>query len=264
MNKDFIHNYKSPSFRGVGEAAPLSEGSFTVDKTKTFVPFNQQQDKVQNRPIGSILVEVQPFVIITNRDIILLDTGLGFNINGKLQLLHHLQQHKIEPQQITKVLLTHLHKDHAGGVTYKNENTGKYEITFPNATHYIQEREFKNAVLTNSASFSSEKLLCLKNLPNIVWLSNDEGSIDGYIQYKLTAAHSQYHQVFWIHTEDKIIFYGGDDAPQYQQIKNKWVAKYDYNGRLAMELRQQWRDQGEKEHWTFLFYHDIQTPFFTL
>lgn len=264
MTEQLTLNHKNFSPTKVEHIIPLSEGSFTVDKTKTFIPFNQQQDVLQNRPVGSMLVEVQPFVIITSRDVILLDTGLGFSINGKLQLLHQLQQHHIEPQQITKVLLTHLHKDHASGIICKNEHIGKYETTFPNATYYIQEYEYKNALLTNSPSFSLQQLLHLKNLPNIAWLNKSEGSIDGYIWYKLTAAHSQYHQVFWIYTENKIIFYGGDDAPQYQQIKNKLIAKYDYNGRLAMELRQQWRVQGEKEHWTFLFYHDTKTPIFKL
>ena len=56
---------------------PLSEGSFTIDKTKLFVPFNTAMDDLQQRPIGSLLVEVQPFVVITSEDILLLDTGLG-------------------------------------------------------------------------------------------------------------------------------------------------------------------------------------------
>ncbi|MCZ0211847.1 hypothetical protein OZK63_41550, partial [Streptomyces sp. UMAF16] len=60
------------------QVIPLSEGSFTIDKSKIFVPFNLEADNLHNRPIGSLLVEVQPFVVITEKDIILLDTGLGF------------------------------------------------------------------------------------------------------------------------------------------------------------------------------------------
>jgi len=43
-------------------------------------------------------------------------------------------------------------------------------------------------------------------------------------------------------------------------MKNKFIAKYDYDGKLCMELRQQWWQQAQDEHWTFLFYHDIATP----
>ncbi|MFM2360684.1 MAG: hypothetical protein RLY16_2677, partial [Bacteroidota bacterium] len=47
---------------------PLSEGAFTIDKTKQFIPFEKGVDDLQQRPIGSLLVEVQPFCIITKRD----------------------------------------------------------------------------------------------------------------------------------------------------------------------------------------------------
>ena len=53
---------------------------------------------------------------------------------------------------------------------------------------------------------------------------------------------------------------GGDVAPQLQQMKNRFKAKYDYDGAKAMELRQKWWQLGEKEKWEFLFYHDIQYP----
>ena len=59
---------------------PLSEGSFTVDGTKKFVPFDPAKDNLKDRPAGSLLVEVQPFVVITEKDILLLDTGLGFTM----------------------------------------------------------------------------------------------------------------------------------------------------------------------------------------
>ena len=97
---------------------PLSEGTFTIDKTKFFVPFDEQTHDLQSRPVGSLLVEIQPFVVITSNDILLLDTGLGFSDNeGKMQLHKNLADAGINPADITKVLMTHLHKDHAGGVS---------------------------------------------------------------------------------------------------------------------------------------------------
>jgi hypothetical protein len=58
------------------------------------------------------------------------------------------------------------------------------------------------------------------------------------------------------------MFFGGDVVPQLQQMKNKFIAKYDYDGKKSMQLRQQWKEEGEREKWTFLFYHDIKTPVF--
>jgi len=86
--------------------------------------------------------------------------------------------------------------------------------------------------------------------------------IDDYIHYKVTGAHSPQHQVFWVKVQEKILFFGGDDAPQLQQMKHRFVAKYDFDGKKAMELRKEWWKHGEKEKWTFLFYHDIKTPIY--
>jgi hypothetical protein len=66
--------------------------------------------------------------------------------------------------------------------------------------------------------------------------------------------------VFSIIEEGKTIFFGGDDAPQYQQMKSRYIAKYDYDGKKCMELRRKWWEEGALNHWTFLFYHDIKTP----
>jgi hypothetical protein len=61
---------------------PLSEGSFTIDKTKRFVPFDPDKDDLQQRPTGSLLVEVQPFAVVTTEDVLVIDTGLGFSTGG--------------------------------------------------------------------------------------------------------------------------------------------------------------------------------------
>ena len=58
----------------------------------------------------------------------------------------------------------------------------------------------------------------------------------------------------------KSFFFGGDDAPQLQQMKVRYKTKYDYEPDKAMQLRQRWWQQGAEEGWTFLFYHDIKSP----
>jgi glyoxylase-like metal-dependent hydrolase (beta-lactamase superfamily II) len=239
---------------------PLSEGSFTIDKSKIFVPFDLEKDDLQQRQSGSLLVEVQPFVIITSKDILLLDTGLGFIKNGQMQLHENLLANNIQPQNITKVLISHLHKDHAGGVSYKDK-LGHFHLSFPNAIYYVQQAEIDFAMNTGFPSFMTEEISVLQRNSQVVFLDNATGNIDGYIEYEVTGAHSPHHQVFWIKENNEIIFFGADDAPQLQQMKHRFVAKYDFNGKKAMELRREWWQQGNKENWTFLFYHDIKTPY---
>lgn len=240
---------------------PLSEGAFTIDKTKVFVPFSHESDKLQNRPPGSLLVEVQPFAIVTSRDVLLLDTGLGFSIDGELQIHQNLRNNGIEPAQVTKVLLSHLHKDHAGGIS-SIDKLGHYTLAFPTATFYLQTQELDFGFETGFPSYFSSEFAILFNHPNVQLLDGD-GVIDNYIHYQVVGGHSPFHQVFWIKEDNEIVFFGGDVAPQLSQMKNRFSAKYDYEGKRSMELRQQWWQQGQKEGWTFLFYHDIKIPFYS-
>src|SRR4051812_5837978 len=115
---------------------PLSEGSFTIDKSKVFIPFDKGQDDLQQRTVGSLLVEIQPFAVITGNDIIILDTGLGFlNNEGVLQIHQNLLDNGIKPENVTTVLLSHLHKDHAGGISIKGTQNDR--LSFPNASYYV-------------------------------------------------------------------------------------------------------------------------------
>jgi glyoxylase-like metal-dependent hydrolase (beta-lactamase superfamily II) len=238
---------------------PLSEGAFTVDKSKHFLPFDPGRDVLQQRSSGSLLVEVQPFAIITAEDIVLLDAGLGFERGGRMQIHENLLLAGIRPENVTKVLISHLHKDHAGGLSRSNPDTGAREPAFPRATYYLQEKELQYAFEKGFPSYLTGELEWLKPFDKLVLLHGD-GVIDGYIKYELTGAHCPYHQVFRIVDAGETAFYGADVAPQLQQMKSRFVAKYDYDGKKSMELRRQWWLQGEKEKWKFLFYHDIKTP----
>jgi len=223
---------------------PLSEGAFTVDATKKFVPFSKGTDDLQQRPTGSLLVEIQPFAILTSKDIIVIDTGLGFaDANGILQIHKNLMDNAINPAEVTKVLLSH-----------------KF-FSFPNATYFVNKDELDFALQKGKPSYTPEEFDILVGSDKVHFLRGD-GKIDDYITYHVTGAHCPFHQVFWIEEDGQKVFFGGDVAPQLQQMKNRFIAKYDFDGRKCMELRQQWWQEGKEEKWTFLFYHDIKTPVF--
>jgi glyoxylase-like metal-dependent hydrolase (beta-lactamase superfamily II) len=238
---------------------PLSEGTFTIDQTKRFIPFDHSKHELSNRPSGSLLVEIQPFVVITAHDVILLDTGLGFhNADGNLQIHQNLLDNDINPLDVTKVLMSHLHKDHAGGAGLENKILNHFNVSFPNATYYVQRKELEYAFEKGAPSFVPAELEVFRNMEKLV-LVDGAGHIDPHIRYALSGGHSPFHQVFWIEEGGETAFFGGDEAPQLQQMKNRFIAKYDHDGKKAMELRQKWWAEGKG--WTFLFYHDIKTPY---
>ncbi|HEX2535231.1 MAG TPA: MBL fold metallo-hydrolase, partial [Chitinophagaceae bacterium] len=156
-NKESTGGRSSFPDTGSLKIIPLSEGSFTIDKTKMFVPFNEAEDNLQDRAIGSLLVEVQPFAVVTAKDVLLLDAGLGFNDprTGQMQILANLERAGIRADQVTKVLMSHLHKDHAGGISIESDHS---RLTFPNATYYIQRRELEYAFYKGRPSFITSEL----------------------------------------------------------------------------------------------------------
>lgn len=236
---------------------PLSEGSFTIDHDKIFRPFHNGADELNERPVGSLLVEVQPFLVKTSCDLLLLDAGLGFTEAGNLKLHEQIRKAGFSPGEVTKVLMTHLHKDHAGGLA---EITPEgWASAFPQAAHYIQEAEMEEALQPDHKSYDGARLQWLRHHPQLQLLRG-HGSIDGYIRYELSGGHSRFHQVFWIREQGQTIFFGGDEAPQRGQLRKRYVAKYDFDGKRASELRQQWWTEGQEKVWTFLFYHDIRMP----
>jgi glyoxylase-like metal-dependent hydrolase (beta-lactamase superfamily II) len=153
--------------------------------------------------------------------------------------------------------MSHLHKDHAGGVSKEGNHS---ELSLPNATYYVQRRELDFAWAKGIPSFIPDELEALKDTNRVVLLEEDHGYIDDYIEYQLTGAHSPNHQAFWIRDEGEVVFFGGDDAPQLQQMKVRYKTKYDFDPEKAMLLRREWWEQGNQEGWTFLFYHDIKSP----
>jgi glyoxylase-like metal-dependent hydrolase (beta-lactamase superfamily II) len=93
---------------------PLSEGTFTIDQSKVFLPFDPEKDQLQDRTRGSLLVEIQPFLVVTEKDLILFDSGLGYANSGVMQIIENLASVGYASTDVTKVLMSHLHRDHAG------------------------------------------------------------------------------------------------------------------------------------------------------
>ncbi len=234
---------------------PLSEGDFTIGFDKQFVPFDDAVDKLEDRPSGSLLVEIQPFLIETDEDLLLLDTGLGFkNKDGEHQQHTLIRDKGYQPADVTKVIMSHLHKDHAGGLLIEAKPA------YPEATHYIYQPEWEYAVSQDGKSYEKILFEALQGQVDLQLLTDKQGSITDDIHYEHSGGHSPEHIVWRIEAENRTLFFGGDEAPQAKQMKTKYMAKYDYDGRKAMELREQYYTRGMQMDWTFLFYHDIKSP----
>ncbi|WBV60932.1 MBL fold metallo-hydrolase [Chryseobacterium camelliae] len=232
---------------------PLKEGNFSTSKTKDFTLLTDENKDI----VKGIKMSVTPFLIITEKDTILLDAGIGWkNEDGKTVISAILEQENISPGQITKVLLSHLHKDHIETVITRTEDG--FEPTFPNAEIYIQKRELGFALENRgNFSFDFDTLEKLIELENMVWMDEDKGSITEEISFEVVGGHTPFMQVFWIKEGKEIVFYGADNLPQESYLKYHLAYKSDFDGRKAMELRLKWQKEAIENHWKVLLYHDL-------
>jgi glyoxylase-like metal-dependent hydrolase (beta-lactamase superfamily II) len=231
---------------------PLGEGSYSVDASKKFIPFDPQTDNPRDRP-ASLFIHVNPFLVKTYTDLILLDTGLGFkDTRDELFLHQHIRNSGFEPEDVTLVLMSHLHYDHSGGLVV--ERNGKLEPSFPHAKHVIQKGEWEFGLSGKSSSYHKEIFEALQGKVEIQLVDGD-GELQPGISYELSGAHCPFHQVFRIESNGQKIFFGGDVLPEPEQLIRRFIAKYDYDGRKAMELREIYGKKAAAEGWVCLFYH---------
>lgn len=234
------------------EITAVKQGNFKVDARKNFeYLLPGEQSKL-------IKMAVQPFVVKTSKDIVLLDTGLVFPGSDAQVLVKQLREYGIDPSKITKILISHLHKDHADGLGFfKN---GTFIQNFPSAEIYIQKREYEYALQQQeSFSYNQPLLRELIHLPNIVWLKDDEGNVNKEIHFEVTGGHVPYMQVFRISDGKRTFFYGADNLPTRGYLKQHVAFKTDYDGHKAMEWRKLWQKLAAEQHWSILLYHDMET-----
>ena len=210
---------------------PLSEGTFTVDDSKKFIPFDPSKDDLKDRP-SSLLVDIVPFLIRTNNDLIVIDPGLGMqSAGGDFMILENIQRAGYAAEDVSMVLLSHLHKDHTGGICYGNDPA--FNLMFPKATYYCQQQELEYALSRkDSPSFVKAKLRFLKDTPQLRLLQGN-GQINKEIAFEISGGHTPFHQVFTIRTSFATCFL------EEMFCRNQNNCRYDSMPNMIMMEKQQ-------------------------
>jgi glyoxylase-like metal-dependent hydrolase (beta-lactamase superfamily II) len=233
-------------------AYSLFEGSFSVDATKKFIPFDPTIHLAKDRP-GSMFIQVHPFLIETTAGLVLCDTGLGLTgDDGELLLYKNLSKLGFQPNDIKYVLMSHLHKDHAGGMVRFFDGVAR--IAFPEAEYIVQRGEWEDAYSGINQSYRTEIFDVVQRSGNLNLVEGD-GVINAEIAYSLSGGHTRNHQAFHIVTGGNHYFFGGDVLPEPEMIFQNYSAKYDFDGRHSKELRQEYWASGAPQDWIYLFYH---------
>ena len=199
---------------------------------------------------------------------ILVDTGIGNKFTDKIrkiyeptnyELIANLQKLGIESTDIDFIILTHLHFDHVGGVvsTY-NE---KPELTFPNAMHIIQKKEWKiarNPDELNRGSYNfKDDLQLLKESGNYQLIDGDYELASG-ITLELVGGHSEGMQIVRLESDDELAYYAGDIIPLDVQRHLSVNSAYDICRRDSFRAKKRILTELKERNGILFFAHDVE------
>ena len=200
---------------------------------------------------------------------ILVDVGAGHKFSPKLEEIYaldyrhstlkkSLQEHHLQPAEITDVILTHCHFDHMGGAT---ERAGEaLQLTFPNATHYVQDSHWSWALSPSEkdrASFMSENLEPLRRSSQLKVLRGESELFPG-LQLLLSNGHTVGLQMVKIQDSSNTLFYCSDLMPTAAHLPLPYIMGYDLYPLTTLEDKRRYLNQACDENWLIVLEHDAE------
>jgi len=247
---------------------PIHTGNFKLDGGAMFgvvpkviwnklVPANE--NNLCNWSMRCLLVEIEDRKI-------LIDTGIGnkqsekfyghYDLNGDDSLMGSLASNGISADQITDVLLTHLHFDHCGGAIIKQDDALLPQ--FPNAIYHLTESHWNHANNPNDrerASFLPENFMLLKEL-GLLNFVNEGDMIADCIEIKVFNGHTFGMIAPIIHWGSIKLMYMADLIPAAAHIPVNYVMGYDIQPLITMEEKKSLLPWLESEQIWLVFEHD--------
>lgn len=199
---------------------------------------------------------------------VLIDTGMGnkqsdkffkhYYPNGKETLASSLEENDFSAEDITDVILTHLHFDHVGGAVKYTENNDLIP-TFPNATYHVSKSHWDLANNPNrreKASFLPENYTILKDY-NQLNLIEEEGEILPGIEVKIYNGHTVGQIIPYIEYNQTKIIFGADLFPSTAHIPMPYIMGYDTQPLITLDDKKRFFDDAVKNNYSIFFEHDL-------
>ncbi len=207
--------------------------------------------------------------------VILVDNGLGDKYDDKFARIYavdhdyatlagSLRRAGFTEEDVTDVILTHLHFDHCGGST-RRTNKG-FEPVFPNARYHVQRAHWEWARDSNvreRASFLAENMDPLSASKQLSLLDGPMELFPG-IDLILVNGHTESQQLVRVKDERTSLVYVADLLPTAAHVPLPWIMAYDVRPLVTLEEKRRFLDEAVEGGWHFFFEHDpdvaVATP----
>ena len=208
--------------------------------------------------------------------LVLIDTGAGnkedekfldiYGIDnagagGRTSLEDGLAQLGVTTDDIAIVINTHLHFDHAGGNTYRDER-GALQITFPKARYIVKRGEYDYATHPNertAASYFERNFEPIVKARRFEFVIREKEIVRG-IREVTTPGHTPFHQSVLIESGGERAFFLADMCPTSAHLPLPWIMGYDVEPLVTLETKRRIFRQALDEDWLLIFEHDATVP----
>jgi len=206
-------------------------------------------------------------LIITGRDLVLVDTGIGNRLSEREQaiftpergegLIGNLRGLGFAPEDVTHVILSHLHFDHVGGVIDKSAS-GKIRPLFPNARIYIQKSEWELALAPPDERLAAayrHAPECLQPLENVVLIDGDT-IITPQVRTAVSGGHTSPHQCVIVESGGTGLIHLADIVPTTSHLRLAWNAAYDTDPLATIAAKKRFFAEARAKDLWVSFSHD--------
>ncbi len=198
---------------------------------------------------------------------ILVNVGAGHKFPPRQQEIYRLEYdqfdlkkslraHNVNPEEITDLVLTHCHFDHAGGATeYSRDGL---QLTFPNAIHYLQRTHWDwalNPTDRDRGSFLREDIEPLKRTEKLKILEGEYELFPGF-HLLLSNGHTVGMQMVKIQDAGTTLFYSSDLIPTTSHLALPYIMGYDIYPLTTLEEKRRLLNQACDEDWVIALEHD--------
>lgn len=201
--------------------------------------------------------------------LILIDTGMGqkqsekffgyYYLNGIHSLQKSLNDAGIDVNDITDVVLTHLHFDHCGGAVKWNTTKDGYDLTFAKAKYWVHPDHWQHAIQPNArekASFLTENMIPIQELGHLHFIADDL-KISENVSGILAQGHTESMFCPKINVNGKTLVFMADMIPSSGHIKPNYVMGYDIRPLDTMKERSAFLEEAVALDYTLFFEHDL-------